>query len=163
MNIYRILLACLGFSIVAPTAAQVAANQIERPCLIEDLKGTWEIIRLRAPPDIDRVAHFQLLQPFQAISFGSDQSFRRMGASKHLNREDTLRVLKVSPNERFQLDRLGVISFVDQHGEVLASAGCSYFVKENPAVNIPAGTLSFLWMYKGKVIIIQAFQRLGEQ
>jgi len=160
MTTRQIVLMCLCLSLAAATQAQMIADPIERPCVTEDLLGTWEMTRLRAPPNIDRVAHFQLLQPFQSIRFGADHSFRRIGASKQLNREDALRLLAVSPDERFRIDRAGVVTFTDNRGEAGVSAGCSFFVKDNPAVGIPAGTVSFLWMSGGKLIVLQSFQLL---
>jgi hypothetical protein len=121
------------------------------------------MIRLRAAPNIDRVAHFQLLQAFQVIRFGTDHSFRRIGASKQLNREDTQQLLAVSPDERFRIDRPGVVTFTNNRGEVAASSGCSFFVKDSPTVSVAAGTVSFLWMSDGKPIIVQAFQRISGQ
>jgi hypothetical protein len=144
--------------LLLPFAAM--ANEFERPCALDDVLGTWELVATKAirPPPPE---YADLLQPYQMISYGIDHTFRRVTFNKRIEQGDALRLLALAPPERFRVQRMGWIAIADQAGRDIAGYGCSLFIADNPSVNITKGTLSLLWSSGGAPVIIQAFRRVG--
>ena len=149
--------------IVLTAAGRIAAQgPIERPCANTDLSGMWEMILLRPLDAVDRERDFALLQEYQAMRFGADSSFSRIGASRPLPTEQATKLLAASPRESYRLQPSGRLEFLNEQGLPVAAAECSYFIQGNPQIGLSAGTVSILWRNYGKPAIVQAFKKVSE-
>jgi len=135
------------------------AEQFEKPCEPEDLIGTWEISSIKNRNGLS-AAFFDLLQPYQLIAYSDTGEFRRITFSKRIEQNDALRLLAGVPAERFRVQPVSIIVTTSQEGKVLESYSCSYFIKDNPRINITKDTLSLMWAIEGKVAVLQTYQKI---
>lgn len=154
------VIACIFIELLVFTCSSYAANDADVPCKAEDIiGGTWELFSIRKFTEVP-AGYQDLLQPYQYLIYGSDQSFRRITFNNKIDSPEQIsKLLEAMPREKFKIEN-SIISTLDASGKTLEQYQCRYFIKDLEKTEIKKGTLSLMWRRQGNPIILHAYRKI---
>jgi hypothetical protein len=137
-----------------------SSEKYERPCLKSDLVGTWELSVVKSKGQVPESAQ-DLIAAYQARTYKSDNTFLQLSSNNKLSQNQTMSLLSIPQGQTYIIDN-GIITTLDNTGNVLEQYSCSYFFKDFPKGNIKKGTLSLLWYKDDQSYILNTYTRMDK-
>ena len=152
------ILISITISLFLITTALARAGDIERPCEVKDLIGSWELLTAKyqgvVPDDYQ-----DLLLPFQIRVYKKDGTFLQMTSNTELTNDQVSNLLTIPQEQTYKVEN-GTITTLNSESKILERYSCSYFINDVPKINIKRGTLSLLWLRQGKPLILNTYRKI---
>ncbi|MFB5651115.1 hypothetical protein ACE5IS_10750 [Leptospira wolffii] len=138
----------------------LADEKVEKACTKDILVGNW-ILSLSKNSGNVPDSFSDLIEPYQMLKFGTDNKYSKLSSPTKLSIKQMSDLVSYPSDETYDIDGSKIL-IKNNESQVIDVIDCSFFFNDSPRIGIKKNTLSLLWFYKEKPIILNTYTKVSQ-
>ncbi|MGJ4789490.1 hypothetical protein EHQ52_15420 [Leptospira koniambonensis] len=138
----------------------LADEKVEKSCTKDIIIGTWVLSVSKNSGNVPD-SYSDLIEPYQMLKFGIDNKYSKLSSKNALSVKQMTDLLNFPSEEAYDIDGSKIL-IKDGNSQTIDVIDCSFFFNDAPKIGIKKNTLSLLWFYQDKPIILNTYTKVSK-